>query len=318
MNTIPDIQLIEIRPYEASLRSAWDDVVRNSRNGTFLHSRDFLEYHEDRFVEQSFVLFKAGKAIAVFPATLIEATLVSHQGLTFGGLIYKFDMHATDVIEIFDLILEYCKSRNIRKIIYKPVPHLFHSYCADDDLYALFRQNAILIRRDLSSAVIFENRPKMSSLRRRMIKKGNQTGLTIMTDGFYDEFHHLLEAVLQRHSATPVHSVEEMRLLADRFPANISLHGAFDGRELCAGVWLFDFGHVLHTQYLASSEHGRACGALDFLLAHIIDQYSPLKRALSFGTSTEKAGRYLNEGLLLQKEGVGARSISLDCYEIAL
>ena len=158
----------------------------------------------------------------------------------------------------------------------------------------------------------------MSSLRRRMIKKAQKEGLRVISGDFYDQFHEILGQALNRHSAEPVHSVEEMRLLASRFPDQISLHGAFNKESLCAGLWLFDFGRVVHTQYLASSEAGRACGALDFLIADVIEQYSRFKKGLSFGISTEESGRYLNEGLVSHKEGFGARGITLDSYEINL
>ena len=39
---------------------------------------------------------------------------------------------------------------------------------------------------------------------------------------------------------------------------------------------------------------------------------------MDFGISTEHGGDYLNEGLIFQKEGFGARSVCYDCYEVAL
>ena len=35
-----------------------------------------------------------------------------------------------------------------------------------------------------------------------------------------------------------------------------------------------------------------------------------------FGISTEQGGRYLNEGLIFQKEGFGARTVVYDTYEL--
>ena len=39
------------------------------------------------------------------------------------------------------------------------------------------------------------------------------------------------------------------------------------------------------------------------------------RRYFSFGISTEQAGQYLNEGLIAQKEGFGARTVVHDFYE---
>ena len=57
-------------------------------------------------------------------------------------------------------------------------------------------------------------------------------------------------------------------------------------------------------------------GALDGLFAHLITQVYATKSYFDFGISTEQGGRYLNEGLIFQKEGFGARTVVYDAYEI--
>ena len=37
-----------------------------------------------------------------------------------------------------------------------------------------------------------------------------------------------------------------------------------------------------------------------------------------FGTSNEDMGRYLNEGLIYQKEGFGGRAVCYDWYEVMI
>ena len=108
-----------------------------------------------------------------------------------------------------------------------------------------------------------------------------------------------------RFGANPVHTPQELRLLKSRFPDQIRLFGAFVGDQLFAGALVYDFGHVVHSQYLATSEEGKAVGALDYLLAHLLDEVSRQKQHFSFGISTENNGQYLNEGLVFQKEGFG-------------
>ena len=44
------------RRRDASMRRAWDDFVRSSRNGTFLFERAYMEYHADRFKDHSLVI----------------------------------------------------------------------------------------------------------------------------------------------------------------------------------------------------------------------------------------------------------------------
>jgi len=312
--------LKDIRPiqYDSTYRSAWDAIVATSRNGTFLHRRDFIEYHAHRYDECSLMFFDGENPTAVFPATMHDGTIISHGGLTFGGLVYGMGVKGADVLGMIEKSAEFYRKAGAERIIYKAVPYIFHSYPAQDDLYALFRMNATLARRDISSAMALECRPKLSKGRKYMIKKATKVGCVCREGNFVSEFHLLLSSVLQRHDACPVHSVDELAYLQKKFPDNISLVGAFLNDKLLAATWLFRFGNVLHTQYLANSNEGRELGALDFLIDHVIQNAGPQIEMINFGISTEENGRQLNEGLLFQKEGFGARGIVYDQYEVLL
>ncbi|MCW0416086.1 hypothetical protein NB689_001840 [Xanthomonas sacchari] len=124
----------------------------------------------------------------------------------------------------------------------------------------------------------------------------------------------LLGEVLQRHDARPTHSLDELRLLCARFPAQIVPYEVRDGGELLAGTLVYDFGHVVHTQYLACSEQGRRADALSLLLAELIEQVYAQRDFLSLGISTEQQGQVLNAGLVEQKERFGARAVVHDFY----
>jgi hypothetical protein len=106
-----------------------------------------------------------------------------------------------------------------------------------------------------------------------------------------------------------------MRLLQSRYPQHIVLHEARRDGALLAGVLVYDFGHVVHTQYLAASDAGRRTGALSLLLGELIEHVYTNRHYLSFGISTERQGEALNGGLVAQKERFGARAIVHDFYE---
>ena len=87
---------------------------------------------------------------------------------------------------------------------------------------------------------------------------------------------------------------------------------------MLAGALVYRFPTSAHIQYMYNSDEGLGVGALDIVIDHVVnDRYAGL-RYLSFGVSTEDAGRYLNEGLVHQKEMFGARSVVHDFYEIEL
>ena len=137
------------------------------------------------------------------------------------------------------------------------------------------------------------------------------------------------EVLVDRHDVHPVHTLQEMKLLMERFPQNIHLHtmvrqassGNALKEEVLAGCVLFLMPRVAHVQYIAASPAGRETAALDLLFAQIISTLKverPEVEYLDFGISTENHGQWLNEGLIFQKEGFGARGICYDEYHIDL
>lgn len=55
---------------------------------------------------------------------------------------------------------------------------------------------------------------------------------------------------------------------------------------------------------------------LDLVINELINLYKDSKTYFNFGISTEQNGKYLNEGLISQKEGFGGRSICNLVWEI--
>lgn len=306
---------MQIFRYTPDQNVVWDEVIAASRNGTFLHYRGYMDYHAARFHDHSLVIYDKDKAIAVFPCNENGDDIVTHGGLTFGGLIYLTSVHASDVLAIFTAIGDYFRALDKKYVYYKAIPHVFHRYPAEEDLYALFRLNCELYRRDASAVIDLSLRPKLSDSRKNTARKSEKLGVAISDLDDFTEFHELLVKVLAKFGAAPVHSIAELRLLKSRFPAEIKLYGAKLGDELLAAVLVYDYGHVAHTQYMASSDAGRKHGALDYLLISLVEKIYADKKYLSFGISTEEQGRVLNDGLMRQKEGFGGRAVVHDFYK---
>jgi hypothetical protein len=312
------VEGFSLKEYTVQTRAAWDRVVSESKNGNFLHLRDYMDYHADSFEERSVLVMKQGKPVAVFPCNRLGEEAISHGGLTYGGLIYGQSLHAAEVLHIFSLLKEHYRAQGIQRILYKAIPHIFHSYPAEEDLYALFRNGAHLYRRDISSAIPLASRMKLSDSRKCTIRKAVKHGVEIAEGDFMPAYHKLLSGVVAKFGAEPVHTLEELELLKSRFPGKIRLFGAFVEGTLLAGTIIYDFGRTVHTQYLASSDEGRKIGALDHVLSHLIENVFNDRAYFSFGISTEQAGKYLNEGLIFQKEGFGGRGVVHDSYELEL
>ena len=54
------------------------------------------------------------------------------------------------MLEIFEHFFNYLKNKNITKLIYKVIPDIYHKIPAEEDLYALFINNAKTIKKEPS------------------------------------------------------------------------------------------------------------------------------------------------------------------------
>jgi hypothetical protein len=309
---------MKIIRYNDSSKAIWNEFVKNSKNGIFMFDRNYMDYHSDRFIDHSLMIYNdKDKLIALLPANIVDNTLHSHQGLTFGGFITDKNMHCADMLDIFDEFKSYAKENKISKMIYKAIPHTYHKMSAEEDIYALFRNNAKVIRCDSSACIFNENTIKFSKSRKWSIKKAEKSNISVKFSNDFDKYYEILSETLKsKHDAKPTHSLEELKLLASRFPENIKLIGAFQEEKMLAGSILFIYDNIVHTQYLANSEEGRDIGALDKVIDFAIKEYSTSKKYFDFGISNEDSGRILNRGLMQQKEQFGARTIAHNFFEI--
>lgn len=307
------------RAYTPADVAVWDGVVDASKNGTFMLKRGYVDYHADRFEDASVTFFEDGEPVAVMPASRHGDEVRSHGGLTYGGIVCGRWMTAAKMLEVFGALKRHLAGIGAKTLIYKRVPSIYYTYPSDEDLYALFRNGAELVRRDISSVIDLADPIPFASVRKRWAKKAAAKGLEVRRTEDWGGYLDMLGAVLQaRHGVRPPHSADELKLLASRFPDAVKLFGAFRGEEMLAGVLIFDTPRVVHAQYIANSEEGRNVGALDLVMDWLIHTYSAGKRYFDFGISTENGGMLLNTGLVSQKEMFGGRGVAYDHYRLAV
>ena len=143
--------MFEITPYTPEQKSRWNDFVRRSKNSTFLHNRDYMDYHADRFDDASLLVWQKGRLVALLPFNRgADGRVVSHSGLTYGGLLLDNRATVENVCEMFAQINKSLKSMGVVGVIYKPVPQIYHLMPAEEDLYAIFNCcNARLVKREI-------------------------------------------------------------------------------------------------------------------------------------------------------------------------
>lgn len=318
-------ELVRAVRYDSSHRDEWNSFVASSKNGTFLLNRNYMDYHSDRYEDCSLMFYKNGRLTALLPANHVasEGTVQSHGGLTYGGLVLSREITAVEALETFSCAMDWMKTElRANRLVYKPIPYIYSTAPAEEDLYALFRSGGKLVSRAVSSVVDNANRLPMRKLRKRGVAKALKAGLTVSRtdeESDWEVFWQILSDVLkERHNRLPVHSLREIRLLKEKFSDRISLYVVRNAEEIVAGTLIYDTGHVAHAQYIAASAAGKSNGALDMLFDELIGRTFAERPYFDFGVSTEQGGAYLNEGLIFQKEGFGARSVVYDTYEINL
>jgi hypothetical protein len=278
-----------------------------------------MGYHADRFPDYSLIVLRDGRPVALLPATARDGTVSSHGGLTFGGLLVDETATTPLTLAAFTAIADRLRADGIGRLVYKCVPHIYHALPAEEDRYALFARGARLVRREVTSTVALPNRVPYQERRRRGVKKAKAGQVAVrQTDAFADFWPILEENLNRTHGVRPVHSLDEICHLHRLFPDNIKLFAAFAGSLLVAGTVVFENPTVAHAQYISASEAGKKLAALDAVFDWLISERYRDKRYFDFGISTEEAGRVLNEGLIDQKEGFGARAVVHDCYELDL
>jgi hypothetical protein len=314
---------IVIKPYTPDAILLWEQFVEKSWNGTFMHTRRYLSYHQDRFSDCSLLLLgKKGNILGVFPAALNTSQkdmVISHPGISYGGIIHAGELRGNKMLAALEHILEFYRTQGYKKLLYKAIPYIYHRIPAQDDLYALFRINAEPIRTDLACVVDLDDSPPLTQLRKRGKAKAEKAGLEIKL-GVENirPFWNVLEARLQsKFQIQPTHRVEEIELLQSWFPRHIECQAVYDKDHLVAGALLYKTPRVAHAQYIAANDQGYATGALDLLFPVCMKGvFEAGMRYFSFGISTEDEGRILNEGLYNFKSGFGGGGIIHEFFQV--
>lgn len=294
----------------------WNSFVGKSKNATFLFDRRYMDYHSDRFTDHSLVCRDdKGHIIALLPANERDGVLYSHQGLTYGGLLMDGHTTLARCMEMFEAMQVYLHEQGFRKVVYKPVPSVYHQLPSDEDLFSIVNVcGAQLTRRMMSSVIDLSNRLPLRQNRRTALNKAHQSNIIVRESDDYASFWAILEENLRKtYGAHPVHTLEEMLRLKKDNPDSIRLlTGELDGRVI-GGIVLYETPTVVHTQYISATDEGKTLGVVDAIMEQLMS--TSQKHYLDIGTSAGEGGELLNHSLLFQKEGFGGRGICYDTYE---
>ena len=314
-----------IKDYSVEYEKRWDAFIEDeSINGTFLHSRRFLNYHPiDRFTDASFIVFdKGGHIVAVCPACSKEEdgkrVFLSHGGSTYGGIVFNKRVYELDkVLDIINLTEEKLAGE-YDKVILKITPALFSKEPSDLLEYALYYKGYGKYE-ELNSYIDFSDYDEnitsnFAQGKRTNINNCLKEGVyykEIFSDGEINEFYNILSVTLEKYGKKPVHTVDELiEFKNQRLKDECAFYGIYLDKKMIAGSMMFYFKNVgvAHTQYLCALPEYNKLSPMTFAYYSMIkDSMEKGYKKLSFGISTENNGLYINEGLTKSKESFGGK-----------
>lgn len=329
--------MYKIKYYEETDKKIWDEFVLGNEciNGTFLQSRNFLNYHpKDRFIDRSIIIYNEKETIiAVCPACEIvednKKIFYSHKGSTYGGLIIRKNYYQTaKVIEIIESFESFIKEQGFNKIILKITPDLFAKQNTDLLQYVLFYKgydqytelSTYVDLKTISNDII----SSLNTNKKRNIKKCISNNLEFKALSTTEEiktFHQVLALNLTKYNTKPVHTDKELiEFYKNRLVDIVQFYAVFYKHEQVAGSMVFYFKqtNVWHTQYLSSVLEDMNFSPSTFLY------YSLIKLAkesnidkLSWGIATENEGKEINLGLIRNKESYNSKhSLNRTFYKV--
>lgn len=309
--------MFDIRRYTKADEEQWNGYAKKAKNATFLFDRSYVNYHEDRFNDYSLMFYKNEKLYAMLPAHRVDDTLYSHFGLTYGGLIMDQQVKTADILVLFEELNQHLRNHGFKRVVYRPTPSIYHLIPAEEDLYALFKVcNAQLVARSISSVIDLTHPLKWSENRRRGVKQSLKNGIEIKLSNDFAAFWKVLDDnLMNKYGAKPVHSLQEIELLHQRFPHYIQLYVACKDNMVLGGTVLYLTPNVVHTQYISASPEGKQLRVIDGQFHFLLHQSWDEQQYFDFGTSTLQDGHLLNASLIHQKEGFGGRAICYDTYQ---
>jgi len=262
------------------------------------------------------MIYKDDSIYALLPANRSEDIIYSHQGLSYGGFVLQNDAKLLESFEAYKSLLEYLHSEGIKKLDIRLIPTIFNSLPSDELNYFLFRSGAQLIKRDVMMVIDFKNHLPFKNNRKEGIKKAKRNELEVRVDNDFEAFWNeiLTPNLIERYNVSPVHNLDEINLLASRFPENMKQVNVYRENKIVAGATIFLTKTTVHLQYVSGNKDKNKIGSVDFLCHFIINEFKEGRNYFNFNTSSEENGRLLNQGMIFWKEGSGARAFTVDNY----
>lgn len=293
-----------IIPYADEFQEEWDKFIsESSENGTIFHLQKFLSYHPKNKFNDSSIIIKdqTNTIISVFMSAIVNNTILSHPGSTYGGIIIKKYLKLQEIEKLCKAIFIYYlkKFPNYEfKII------LSENFFLTNDKIEFFLNTfgLKLSSKEISTVVNvrdYFNYKGMRKSTRQYISSRRFDKLDIEYKIANNELeiknaYTLVENNLKnKYNKDATHTYEELILLKTLFKEKITFFIAKRNNEVLTTYITFELNNdVLHIFYIATSndiENITSIGMVNFILEYSKNKYTYVNFGIS---SREKEIKY--------------------------
>jgi len=312
---------MDIHKFSERDHSNWEDFVAQANNGTIFHSLAFLSYHPpDRFQNHHLIIRDRSNIIAVFPAVEDNDTIISHQGASYGGFVFKDNLGIHTIYLMVENVVQYFKTKGYRKIVLTQPPLIYYKSPNQYIDFALMKNDFVYLKRDVTAVIPLDSAEPLTTFHsdaRRSTKKAIREGVCVRISDDLPHFYDILKHNLgMRHNVTPTHSLEELHKLKKIFPEKILLFGAYIKEKMLGGMVIFKANpRVILAFYISHQDKYQNYRPVNLLFYEVIKWGRTQGfKYLDLGTFTLNMAP--NWGLGRFKENFAARGFLRDTYQL--
>jgi hypothetical protein len=299
--------------------SRWENVIKDSQQSTLFHEPKFLSYHGDRFDEHHLLIKKGSEPIGLIPQAKSSNNIMkSPYGASYGGFLTKSNLSYSDATKLMNAYLDYLKELKINQSWITPPLNRYFQSKSDTLNFVMLEHGYQIAKSEITSMVPLADYHIVSKIMSAYRKTKGMSEFKMIKNDDISLFWTLLEKTYEKHGKAPTHSLNEFKILNERYPDRIYVDIAYFEDKPIAGIAYFhitenvvmSFYHAQDDSY--SKLNGQSC--------ILIDKLSDLKaEGLSFydyGTSTENM--IARPNLFKFKENLGAIGIFRHTYSLKL
>ena len=290
----------------------WEKFIdESSTNGTIFHSRKYLSYNKNKYIDSSIVIYKKELIISVLPCCKCGEKYFSYSGATLGGPVFsRYVENIGEISKIINLILDYYGN----KLEIRIGNSIYNEKYNNDIIYLLSKKLNI----KLEISWIFEVNDNFIDSIKNIRNKKNLIKMIDKENGYtckkyetiedYKSFYNLLENILlNKYNKKPTHTLDELLLLKLILNSNINLYMVKDSvNNIYGGVIVINVTKTCwYTIYIAKNINYNSSTnvSIMYIMYEIIMEAKQNGiKYIDYGVTSENEGDKLNEGLSNYKE----------------